>query len=473
MTEPGTPENPLRVAIIGSGPSGFYAAERLFKQKDMTIEVDMFERLPTPYGLVRGGVAPDHQKIKSVTKIFDRIAARPEFRYYGNVEFGTNVTRDDLADHYHALIYAVGTASSRKLGIPGEDLPGYYGATEFVAWYNGHPDYRHLAFDLSRECAMVIGIGNVAMDVARILALTKNELAQTDIADYALNALAESNIKTIYIVGRRGPAQSKFTNPEIKELGELEDAEVVVRQDELVLDPFSQAYIDSGEDKVAINNLEYLAHYASMPSSGKSKRIVFRFLASPVEIIGDERVEAVKIVKNELYQDDRGAVRPRPTDEFETIPGCVVFSSVGYRGVALPGVPFHESWGVIPNEKGRVLTQFDGGKQCIGDYVTGWIKRGPSGVIGTNKPDSAETVESLLEDVRAGKLLEPSKPDRAAVESLLKKRGVRYVSFEEWQFLDQLEIKRGKAAGRPRRKFSDVDEMLQALEQYNLSTTGE
>lgn len=313
---------------------------------------------------------------------------------------------------------------------------------------------------------MVIGLGNVAMDVARMLARTAEELQETDVADHALEALAQSNIETIYIVGRRGPAQSKFTPHEIKEMGELENADVIVSPEELVLDPFSQAYIDSGKDRAAISNLEQLSHYANTPPTGKSKRIVFRFLASPVEIIGTDQVEAIRIVKNELYQDDRGRLRPQPTGDFETIPGCAVFSSVGYRGVPLPGVPFYEPWGTIPNDQGRVLTQLDGGEQSIGDYVTGWIKRGPSGVIGTNKPDSAETVESLLEDVRQGKLLSPSKPDRAAVETLLKDRGIRYVSYEEWQILDQLEIKRGEAAGRPRRKFSDVDEMLRALEQH-------
>ncbi len=471
MSTPGTPENPLRVAVIGSGPSGFYAAEHLQKQADLAVEIDMFECLPTPYGLVRGGVAPDHSKIKSVTGVYDRIAAQPGFRFYGNVEFGTDVTYADLADHYHALIYAVGAQTDRRLGIPGEDLPGSYGATEFVAWYNGHPDYRDCEFDLSQESAAVIGIGNVAMDVARILARTEDDLRSTDIADYALEALADSGVRTIYVMGRRGPAQSKFTNPEIREMGDLADADVIVAPEEVELDPLSRAYLDTGEGRVAVKNVEYLRRYANTPPAGRSKRVIFRFLVSPVEIIGQERVEAIRIVKNELYESERGALRPRHTGEYETIPVGLVFRSVGYRGVPLPGVPFHDPWGTIPNEKGRVLTRLEGGEPVTGNYVTGWIKRGPTGVIGTNRPDSVETVEALLEDMRAGRLLSPSAPNREALEKLLRERGIRYVTFEEWQILDRLERERGQAVGRPRVKFCRVEEMLAALEEHRAAHT--
>lgn len=463
MSIPGTADNPLRVAIIGAGPSGFYAAEHLLKQKDLTVEIDMFDRLPTPYGLVRGGVAPDHQKIKSVTKVYDRIAAKPNFRYYGNVEFGTDVTLADLSEYFHAVIFAVGTQSDRKLGIPGEDLPGSHGATEFVAWYNAHPDYRNLEFDLTQESVAVIGIGNVAMDVARILARSEAELKETDIADYAMEALAKSNIKKVYVIGRRGPAQAKFTNPEIKEMGELEEADVIVTPDQVELDPLSQAYIDTGEDKVAVKNVEYLVNYANTPPSGKKKQVLFRFLESPVEIIGEERVEAIKLVKNELYENERGTLRPRATDQHETIPVGLVFRSVGYRGAPLPDVPFYEPWGTIPNDRGRVLTQLEGGEQVIGNYVVGWIKRGPSGVIGTNKPCSVETATALLEDLEAGKVLTPPKPEWQALKALLDERGIKYVTFDEWKQLDELELEHGKEAGRPRLKFSKVDEMLKAL----------
>ena len=404
MIQLGTAEQPLRVAIIGSGPSGFYAAEHLQKQEELVAEIDMFDRLPTPYGLVRGGVAPDHQKIKSVTKVYDRIAARPGFRFFGNVEFGRDVTRADLEHHYHAIIYAVGAQSDRRLNIPGEDLPGSYPATEFVAWYNGHPDFRDYEFDLSQEAAVVIGIGNVAMDVVRILARSYDELYTTDIADYALEALKNSNIKDIYMLGRRGPAQAKFTNPEIKELGEMADADIVVPLKEIELDEHSQEFIDSGKDKTAAKNVKTLTDYAQRQPEGKSKRIHVRFLTSPVEIIGDDRVEAIKVVKNELHLSEKGVMRPRATDQFETIPAGLVFRSVGYRGVPLPDVPFFDDWGTIPNEKGRVLTEHDTGEPVVGHYTVGWIKRGPSGIIGTNKPDSVETVKMLLEDMAAGNI---------------------------------------------------------------------
>lgn len=467
MTTLGTPANPLRVAIVGSGPSGFYAADALEKKPDLAVEIDMFDRLPTPYGLVRGGVAPDHQKIKSVTKVYEKIASNPSFRFYGHVEFGTDITHDELLRHYHAVIYTVGAQTDKHLAIPGEDLPGSLPATEFVAWYNGHPDYRDLKFDLSAEAAAVVGIGNVAMDVARILARSIDELKKTDMADYAIEALEKSNIKTIYILGRRGPVQAAFTDPEIKEMGEMEVANVVVGPDEVKLDPASQAYLDEGEDAVARKNMEHLRRYAENPTSGKPKKIVFRFCVSPVELTGDGKVEAVKIVKNELYQDDKGNIKPRPTDQFETLPAGMVFRSVGYRGVALPGVPFNESWGTVPNDKGRILTHHKDGQVVPGEYVSGWIKRGPSGVIGTNKPDSVETVEMLIEDMAAGRLPSPAEPNRDALDKLLAARNIRAVSFADWQRLDQIETARGAEQGRPRVKFTSVQDMLDALAEHH------
>ncbi len=467
----GSITNPLRVAIIGSGPSGFYAAEHLQKQADLIVQIDMFDRLPTPYGLVRGGVAPDHQKIKSVTKIYDKIASNPNFRFYGNVEFGRDLTLADIQQHYHAVIYAVGAQTDKALGIPGEDLPGSHAATEFVAWYNAHPDYRDLQFDLTQENVVVIGVGNVAMDVVRILASSYDELYQTDIADYALEALHDSRVKNIYVLGRRGPAQSAFTNPEIKELGELSDAEVIVAPAEVALDPHSQAYIESGQDKVAAKNVEILRGYAQKPAEGKKRKIIMRFLTSPVEIIGTDRVEAIQIVKNELYQTDKGELRPRETDETETIPVGLVFRSVGYRGVPLPGVPFYDKWGTIPNDKGRILTDQKDGQPVTGSYVVGWIKRGPSGVIGTNKPDSVETANMLLEDMQAGQLFNPTAPSREALENLLRERQPDYVTFADWQILDNLEQERGKSVNRPRVKFSRVDEMLNALAAVDTPST--
>lgn len=464
MRTPGSQASPLRIAVIGSGPSGFYAAEHLQKQTGAVVEIDMFDRLPTPYGLVRGGVAPDHQKIKTVVKTYEKIANCSCFRFFGNVEFGTDVMREDLLRHYHALIYAVGAQSDRKLDIPGEDLPGTHSATEFVGWYNAHPDYHHLSFDLSQEAVAVIGVGNVAMDVARILARSPGELLKTDIADYALAALARSSIKTIYILGRRGPMQAAFTSTELKELGKLEMADVVVAPEEVLLDSLSREMLDLEENRDAIKNLNLLREYAENPTGDKSRSVTLRFLVSPVEIVGKDRVEAIKIVKNELYKDERGSLRPRPTGQFETIPVGLVFRAVGYRGKPLPGVPFCASRGIIPNDKGRVLTATKGGRQVIGDYVVGWSKRGPTGVIGTNRPDAAETIEMMFEDVGNGKMHYPDRPDTQAVRDLLDERGIRYFTFEDWQALDQIEVERGHAAGRPRLKFNTIDEMQDITE---------
>lgn len=454
-------DRPLRVAIIGSGPSGFYLADHLLKQREHVIEVDMFERLPTPFGLVRGGVAPDHAKIKSVTRSYDRTASSPRFHFYGNVTFGADVTRADLARHYDAIVYAVGAQTDRRLDIPGEDLPGSHAATDFVGWYNGHPDYRRHSFDLSAESAAIIGNGNVAMDVARILARTGDELCETDIADYALTALQRSRIKTIYILGRRGPAQAAFTTPELKEFGELAGAGLYVDPAEVELDPLSRAALDASDDRTAARNVEILRAFAEDPVTDKPKTVIMRFLVSPIEIIGQQRVEGIRIVKNELYQSPDGALRPRPTGETELLPVNLVFRSIGYHGVALPGVPFDAERGVIPNRQGRVFDS--AGELRPGEYAVGWIKRGPSGVIGTNKPDAQETGEMLLADVESGRLLSPSTPSREAVEALLRARGIRYVTYEDWKIIDRLEQERGAAMGRPRVKFCTVEEMLDAL----------
>ncbi|MEM9954122.1 MAG: FAD-dependent oxidoreductase [Chloroflexota bacterium] len=464
MATIGTQETPLRVAIIGSGPSGFYAADHLLKQKDMTIEVDMFERLPTPFGLVRGGVAPDHQKIKSVTKLYDRIAGKEGFRFFGNVTFGEHITRADLQKYYHAVIYAVGSSSDKKLGISGEDLPQSKPATEFVGWYNAHPDYRDLEFDLSVEAVAVIGIGNVAMDVVRILARSQDELNKTDIASYAQEALAESNIKRIYVLGRRGPAQAAFTNPEIQELGEMQEADIIVSQRDVALDEPSKTYLSSDNvDRKDVRNVEILREFADREPEGKPKQIIMHFLTSPVEIIGDDKVEAIKVVRNELYINERGTIRPRATEEFETIPVGMVFRSVGYKGVALPDVPFYDKWGIIPNNEGRVITEFGGDEQVVGDYVVGWIKRGPSGIIGTNKPDSVETADKLLEDAQTGQLWQPELPDRDDFIKFIAEAKPDYITYADWQIIDELECKLGEAEGRPRVKFTEVTAMLEAL----------
>ena len=357
MSQIGTASQPLRVAIIGSGPAAFYAVEHLLKQSELLIEADMFDRLPTPFGLVRYGVAPDHLKIKTVTRAYDAIAAHPRFRFFGNVDFGAHLTLADLQQHYHQVLFATGAQSDRRMGIPGEDLLGSHPATEFVAWYNGHPDYRDHAFDLSVERAAVVGVGNVAIDVARILVRTPEELAKTDIADYALEALRDSRIKEVFLLGRRGPAQAAFTNPEVKEIGEMADSDVIVRPDEVQLDALSQAELDAAQDRTLLKKVEILQGYALRRPEGRSRRLYVRFLVSPVELIGDARgrVTRMRLVRNTLVASDTGVLNARATGEHEDLDVGLVFRSVGYRGVALPGVPFHERWGVILNEKGRVL----------------------------------------------------------------------------------------------------------------------
>jgi len=464
--ELGTPEQPLRVAIIGSGPSGFYAADALTaRNATVTAHVDIFDRLPTPFGLVRGGVAPDHQKIKSVTKVYEKVANRDNVRFFGHVNYGSDLSLSDLQQHYHAVLFAVGSASDKKLGIPGEDLPGSHAATEFVGWYNGHPDYRKLSFNLEAESVAIIGIGNVAMDVTRILARTQEELLATDIADYALEALANSKVRRIYVLGRRGPAQAAFTNPEIKELGEMPGADIIVTPEEAEPDPLSAAYLGGpGADRKDIKNVEILREYAARNPEGKPVQIIMRFLTSPVEIIGEDRVEAIKIVKNELYQAESGELRPRATKETETIPVQLIFRSVGYRGIPLPDVPFYDFQGTIPNDRGRVLVEQGSDQVVSGMYVAGWIKRGPTGIIGTNKPDAVETVNMLLEDVSAGAVWSPDAPTPEAIPALLEDRGVRYVTWEDWVRLDGSETERGIALGRPRLKYTTIEDMLTALE---------
>ena len=461
MTSIGTPARPLRVAIVGSGPAGFYAAEHLQKQTGLAVEIDMFDSLPTPFGLVRGGVAPDHQKIKSVIRVYERLASQPGFRFLGNVTVGRDLSHQELADRYDGTIYAVGAQTDRALGIPGEDLAGSHAATEFVGWYNGHPDFRDYSFDLTQENVAVIGIGNVAVDVTRVLAKTADELASTDIACHALEALRHSKVRTIYVLGRRGPVQAAFTNPELKELGELVACDFIVSPAELELDAISRGLLESGNERVAEKNLKTLAQVAERGPQGKARRIVLRFCVSPVEILGAGRVEAIRIVRNRLEPDGRGGVKAVATHEFETIPVGLVFRSVGYKGVPMPGLPFDDRGGVIPNREGRVVTGPGSSDTMPRTYVAGWIKRGPLGVIGTNKPDSVETVEKLLEDMQSRV---DSGESRAVptVDELLASRGVQVVSYAEWKRIDQQEQERGESRGAPREKFTRMAEMLAA-----------
>jgi ferredoxin--NADP+ reductase len=460
MSKVGTEENPLRVAIIGAGPAGFYAAEHILKNEETHAQVDLYDRLPTPFGLVRGGVAPDHPKIKSVIRVYEKTAAREGFRFFGNVKVGHDIEVEDLERLYHAIVYAFGCETDRRLGVPGEDLPGSHAATAFVGWYNAHPDYADEEFDLSGDRAVVIGNGNVAMDVARMLALTEEELRGTDTADHAIEQLSRSKIQEIVVLGRRGPAQAAFTNPEIKELGEMIDADVIVDPGEVELDPVSAEFIETA-DKTSRVNVEILRDFSQRAPEGKRKRIVLRFQASPIEIEGEGKVEKMIIGRNELVDQD-GTLRAKDTGERDEVECGLVLRSVGYTGIPIEGVPFDDRRGTILNDGGRVLDSHDSGHK-VGHYAAGWIKRGPSGVIGTNKKDAQETVAHLLDDVGAGTLLDPANPEPGAVEDLLTERGVRYVTFDDWQAIDEAEVGRGEPHGRPRVKFVRVEEMLDAL----------
>jgi len=459
----GTDAAPLRVAIIGSGPAAFYVAERLLKEQGTAVAVDMYERLPTPFGLVRFGVAPDHQKIKQVTRVFEKAAGQPAFRFYGNVEYGRHVTLADLHRHYHQICFATGAQTDRRLGIPGEDLAGSHPATEFVAWYNGHPDFRDCTFDLSGTRVAVIGVGNVAVDVARILCRTSEELAATDIADYALEALARSSIREVSLIGRRGPAQAAFTNPEARELGQLPGADIQVVPEEIALDDVSRAAL-AEDDTETQRKLAILQEFVGRPPAGKPRRLSIRFKLSPVEILGDDRghVRALRLVKNALVQDgDR--IRAVPTDTFEEMPVDLVFRSVGYLGVPLPGLPFDEKRGTVPNEAGRVIDPATGGP-VPGCYVSGWIKRGPTGVIGTNKPDGKETAEAMLADAAAGRTLPAPEPEQAACERTLARRRARPISYLDWRRIDEAEVGAGAPTGRPRVKLTSLEEVLALLD---------
>jgi ferredoxin--NADP+ reductase len=441
---------PLRVAVVGSGPAGFYAADALLKSEEPPVEVDLIDRLPTPWGLVRLGVAPDHENIKAVSRAFEKTAAKPGFRFFGNVEVGSSVSHEELLQLYDAVVYTVGAQTDRSLGVPGEDLPGSWPATAFVAWYNGHPDFQHHEFDLNTERVVVIGNGNVAIDCVRMLALTPEELAPTDTTDEAIAAINSSPLKEIVMLGRRGPVQAAFTPPELQELGELAGADVIVDPADLVLDAASQNALDQDRER-AKRNVELLREYAARAPEGKQRRIVLRFLVSPLELIGDDKVTGVEIVKNELVEEN-GRIVARPTGETETIECGLVLRSVGYRGVALPGVPFDERACVIPNDRGRV----EGAERT---YAAGWIKRGPSGVIGTNKKDAVETVEQLLADAGEGKLVRQG--GGGSLEALLQEKGVDFVEYSGWQAIDAAERSAGEPHGRPRVKLTAWDALLE------------
>jgi len=458
MAQLGSEKNPLRIAIVGSGPSGFYAAESLIKS-DIDVKVDMLERLPSPYGLVRSGVAPDHPKLKQAILLYDKIAQSPEFNLIANVTVGKDISVEELRDSHHAIIFTCGAESDRRLGIPGEDLVGSYTATEFVAWYNGHPDYRARQFDLSNEVAVIIGQGNVAADVARILSKTADELKHTDIAEHALEALAESKIKDIYVIGRRGPAQAKFTPKELREFGELENCDAVVDSTEMELNEASNIELDEKSNIGSKKIYNLFQEYSSRPNSGKRRRCHFQFLRSPVELLGNSKLERVRIEYNQL-SGDPFKQSARGSGKFYELETGILFRSIGYRGIPMQGVPFHNSWGIFPNVDGRITENDETVSQF---YTAGWIKRGPSGIIGTNRACSVATVNSLLADLDTLNT-DGQKAGAKMLYPLLDSRNVRYLNYQEWTKIDLKEVERGEPKGKPREKFTSVNEMMSVLD---------
>ncbi len=454
----GTAAAPLRIAIVGSGPAGLYAAGQLLASEDPVCRVDVYDRLMTPWGLVRFGVAPDHPKIKSVTRVFERTARLPGFRFHGNVEVGVDVSHGELAGAYHAVLYATGTPHDRRLGIPGEELAGSESATDFVAWYNGHPDYADRSFDLSSRRAVVVGNGNVALDVARMLTLSEAELEVTDTADHAIEALRNSKVEEIVILGRRGPVQAAFTNPELRELADLELADVIVDPAELELDATSAAALEIAEQTVQ-RNVETLRAYATASTRGRPRRVILRFLASPVAIEGNGRVEAIVVARNELVIGDDGSLRARPTGVTERLETGLVLRAVGYVGRPLAGVPYDECRTTVLNDSGRVLDPLSG-RPIPGLYAAGWIKRGPSGVIGTNKRCAQETTSRLIDDFRAGLLPEPPDNPEALLDRI-RAAGVKIIDYAGWERIDAHERGLGELAGRPRVKLVRRDEQLE------------
>lgn len=456
MTELGTERRPLRVAVVGSGPSGFFAVEALFRSK-IRVRTDMFERLPTPFGLVRAGIAPDHAKTKGVIKTYAKLAADERFAFWGNVTIGRDMTVEELRVHYDAVVFATGAETDASLDIPGEHLPGSHSATEFVGWYNAHPDHSARLFDLSCETAVIIGQGNVAVDVARILSKSVDELRHTDIAEYALDALAESKIRDIYLIGRRGPVQAKFTSAELRELGGLSECDPVVDPADLSLNRASQLELDDHRGEQARRNMAVLEEFVTRRSSGKKKRCMIRFLCSPLELRGQRKIETVILERN-TPAGEPFAQRATGTGQTQELACGILFRSVGYRGRPIPGVPFDDRRGIFPNQEGRIMCD---GEPVTGLYAAGWIRRGPTGLIGQNKADSAATITALLEDLD---LLPPCQvPDTDALRETLSARNVRIVGFDDWLRIDAAETARGQVKGKPREKFATIEDMLAVL----------
>ncbi len=446
---------PIRIAVVGSGPAGMYTAEALLKGQKQRCDVDVIERLPTPFGLVRSGVAPDHQKIKGVTKVLTKIAKMKGFRFLGNVEVGVDLAIQELRDNYHAVVLAVGCESDRSLGVPGEDALGSYPAVSFVGWYNGHPDHRDLKVPPETTRAAIVGVGDVATDLTRIALTDRDALARTDIAEHALEILRKSPVHEVLIFGRRGPEHMKLAIRELRAIDALDGVQVAVDAEEVAA---AQARVESPSTATQ-KKLEYLAELAARPLAEGVRVARFMFLRSPKRLITEgERLVGVEVERNRMSSDSR----PTGTGEFERFDVQWLFRAIGYRGVPLEGVPFDDAWGTIPNNDGRVCERRDG-PPVPGLYVAGWIKRGPTGVIGTNRADAVVTVSKILADLDGG-IIDVDAPKKGC-EEILKERGVRVVGFDDWERIDRAELERGKRSGKVREKFVDVKAMLEALDE--------
>lgn len=446
---------PLRVAIIGTGPAGMYALEHLLEEHDLNVEIDLYERLPAPWGLVRYGVAPDHPEKKLIAdRLFNYFIGRHNVRFFGNIEIGKGIGHAELAEWYDGVIYAVGASSDSQMGISGEELRGSWAAREFVAWYNGHPDYSDLQFDLSGKRAVIVGNGNVALDVARILTTSIDELRKTDIADHALKSLSRSKIEEVVILGRRGHFQGAFNNPELEELEHLEGVDVTVEGDGF---PVVNDIVPDNADWKTRRKIQTLERLVERKAQAATKRIVFRFLSSPVKLLGKEQVEHILVIRNQLEQDGHGNLKARPTEEEALIDTGLVLRAIGYRGCPFPGLPFDDRLGVIENENGRIS---DKGEIVPGAYVTGWIKRGPRGIIGTNKQCAGETVSCFLADIAAGTVKCENTLSAEELSARLAERKLKFVTEKGWRKIDRTEREKGRAVERPRVKLCSVTEML-------------
>jgi len=433
----------VRVAIVGSGPSGFYTADALIKS-GADCEIDVIDRLPTPFGLIRAGVAPDHQKTKNVSRAYEKTALNDSVAYFGNVDVGQDVSIEELKSLYDAVVLAIGSPYDRKLGVPGEDKKGVFGSADFVGWYNGHPDFRDLEPDLNTKAVVVIGNGNVAIDCARVLVKTPDEMSTTDIATHAADAIHAAPLEDVYMVGRRGPVEAKFTNVELREMGELQECTPIIDAAQIPDEVPAEEEMSDRDRRLKDKNLGTLRSFVDAEPAGRKRRVHFQFYASPVEILGGDTVEGIRLEKTEV-RDGRAV----GTGETYDIPCGIVIPAIGYQGQPLDGVPFDERNGVIQNDEGRVSE---------GVYAVGWIRRGPTGVIGTNKHDGDAASRQIQEDCTDG-----GKAGRAGLEELLANKSVRWVDYSDWQKIDEAE-KSAAAEGAPRRKLTRIPEMLAVLD---------